>query len=904
MTRAILFLIFLSPIALAQDAADLNHKGIIESWDDESLERGRKLYQACAGCHGLDGNSPLHPTARAFGRDEFKFGSDPYSMFRTITYGNGAMLSQTWLSPSERYDVIHYLREALIQPTNENMYVELSDDYLNGLPKGASMGQREGRGSRDYGPVLMSQIERRVNRAATFFLPGGFHASYDLHRMVLSDVWRGELDLSETQHKRLRGERQPVPEGERFDELLDWYWCFGEGLEPAPSTMGEQGIDGGKPSTPLPENLVRYSGRYVHGRHAALAYTIGNREVLETPGVTERGDGVIMHHTLLIFPGDSAMRLCVGQQRDDGWPITTTLDFLGTASDEARVTGTIAATATEDDRGEFGRFIAASVVGDTEELAWAFDDALRIGLVIPSSTEPLRLRIYRIAGEGRGVLESFTRFMRARHEEGEFALPDMNVFREGGPRIWRDTIATSITLDDEALHYDPVDYEEPNRRRGLASRAHVPYVMDTIALPEPNPWNAWMRMSAIDFFDDGRAAVSTLGGDVWIVDGLDGETAQWTRYASGMFEPLGIKVVDGEIYVTCRGGIVKLHDLNDDGQADFYENFYPDPNVSNGFHAYNFDLERDAEGYFYYIKPGLYTDFTQAGAVVKVAPDGSRGEYISTGFRVPNGLTLAGDTLYASDNQGQWTPANEINIIKRDTFYGVSQSGKAQSEKWEKPMIFLPQEFDNSPGDMAVADDERFGPLSGYLINTSFGKGWMYYVMPNETGAAAIAFPFQLQAGVQRAATNPADGQMYAVGLTGWDTEAEYAEGCFHRIRYTDDTGCIVTNTEVVDDGIVLTFSSPVDAESLMRVRFKVEQWNYRWTKNYGSDDWSVDDPNEEGRDRRAVTGIALSDESTRVQLTIPDLKPAHTTRINFEARSHDGIDIRDTVYMTIHELR
>ena len=42
-------------------------------------------------------------------------------------------------------------------------------------------------------------------------------------------------------------------------------------------------------------------------------------------------------------------------------------------------------------------------------------------------------------------------------------------------------------------------------------------------------------------------------------------------------------------------------------------------------------------------------------------------------------------------------------------------------------------------------DDARFGPLLGRLLHTSFGKGWMYYLMLQQIGtvdqAAIVALP-------------------------------------------------------------------------------------------------------------------------------------------------------------------
>ena len=59
-----------------------------------------------------------------------------------------------------------------------------------------------------------------------------------------------------------------------------------------------------------------------------------------------------------------------------------------------------------------------------------------------------------------------------------------------------------------------------------------------------------MRLTGFDFYADGRrAAVCTWDGDVWLVDGLDlpaRENLTWQRIASGLFQPLGLKIVDGQ----------------------------------------------------------------------------------------------------------------------------------------------------------------------------------------------------------------------------------------------------------------------------------------------------------------------------------------------------------------------
>ena len=47
-----------------------------------------------------------------------------------------------------------------------------------------------------------------------------------------------------------------------------------------------------------------------------------------------------------------------------------------------------------------------------------------------------------------------------------------------------------------------------------------------------------------------RLAVCTWDGDVWLVAGIDDPRRglTWRRIASGLFQPLGLKIVDGAIH--------------------------------------------------------------------------------------------------------------------------------------------------------------------------------------------------------------------------------------------------------------------------------------------------------------------------------------------------------------------
>src|SRR3954453_24210861 len=96
---------------------------------------------------------------------------------------------------------------------------------------------------------------------------------------------------------------------------------------------------------------------------------------------------------------------------------------------------------------------------------------------------------------------------------------------------------------------------------GSSGIATGPLVIDTLTVPYDNPWKALMFTSGHDFFENGDAAVCTVHGDVWTVSGIDRDlrNLKWRRFATGLFQPLGLKIVRNQVYVLGRDAITILH---------------------------------------------------------------------------------------------------------------------------------------------------------------------------------------------------------------------------------------------------------------------------------------------------------------------------------------------------------
>src|ERR1043166_8010907 len=341
---------------------------------------------------------------------------------------------------------------------------------------------------------------------------------------------------------------------------------------------------------------------------------------------------------------------------------------------------------------------------------------------------------------------------------------DLTPLTQGGPPRWNPPIAT----------------------RGHLGREDGAFAVDELTPPPDaaNPWHTWMRFGGFDFFKDGqRAAICTWNGDVWIVTGIEGDLGQliWKRIASGLFQPLGVKIVDETIYVTCRDQIARLRDLNGDGEIDFVENFNNDHQVTEHFHEFAMGLQTDREGNFYYAKSArhaLPALVPHHGALLKVSRDGARTEIVATGFRAANGGCLNPDgTFFVTDQEGFWTPKNRINLVEKGGFYGnmwgYTDVTDTSDSAMKQPLCWITNDFDRSPAELIWVPAKTWGPLAGSLLNTSYGMGKIF-VVPYETvngqaqgGIGWLPLPL-FPTGVMPPRFHPTDGQLYICGMYAW----------------------------------------------------------------------------------------------------------------------------------------
>lgn len=607
---------------------------------------------------------------------------------------------------------------------------------------------------------------------------------------------------------------------------------------------------------PLPRDFAHYEGMSLHGSRVVLRYTIGTAQILETPWA-EGTDPA------LIFTREFEVGRC-------RHPVRIVLSDAGA---HAELVGAGAGDGA-------GAMSGAEIQGTPGK---------NLTLLIPARDATIRIKA--------AIWTADPASQAAHRELVKKSPPCVKVaeLTQPGPGRWGEPLVT----------------------QGVVSNQADPYVLDTLTVPFENRYRALMFLSGHDFFENGDAAVCTAHGDVWRVGGIDDklERITWKRFATGLFQPLGLKIVKDAagkqlVYVLGRDQITRLHDQNADGEADFYENFNNEGQVTTNSHEFATCLETDSHGNFYYLKGDSGSQTLHDGCLLRVTPDGQKLEVFATGFRNANGMSIGpDDTITVAPQEGTWTPGSAVFQVRQGGFYGAMQSHHraVPPTTYDRPICWLPRLQDNSSGGQAWVTSDRWGPLQGQLLHFSFGTCRMFLTLRENLDegvqGGTVQFPLLFDSGVMRGRFRAQDGQLYVTGLKGWVSSA-VQDGCFQRVRYTGTPVDLPIAMQTYSNGVALTFSEPLDREAAEDPdNYGAEEWNYLWSGNYGSPELKVTSPNQVGRDEIDVKSATLLPDGRTVFLELALLNPAMQVGINYTLNSRAGRPIKQTFYATLHKL-
>ena len=904
----------LMAIKIPEYESQIDHAGFISEWNGESLSRGAAIYQrVCANCHGTKDQLGSLPTALRFAEGKFKNGSDPYSMYRTLTHGYGFMPAQTWMVPAQKYDVIHYIRETFMG-ANPNVDSGLGDsglgkgtdltvEYLQRLPKGDSRGpapsQIEVWSAMDYGNQLTHCYEIPGDKLNIAYKgvamridpgPGGITRGndwmiFDTDTMRWAAGWRVDgddpkqhfIDWRDIQFNGEHGIHPRIVGRTVFANAVGPGWA-----DPATGSLDDDQRVVGRDNRrygPLPKAWANYHGLFNHGSRTVVWYSVGDAEILESPTLLESGTDV---------PVAFARVLNIA-------PHAQTLEFrladLGPQDLDAKIVMPRGALDGPSDQN------IASV---------HYLDSITVGLY--GKLQGLEL----INRDGRLVVR-----VPASETQRQFLAWTSESYAEsakesGNTRLTELLLSYSLDLQP-FLKNAPSRWAQVLQSESKVSFQSGSFAIESLVAPEPNPWLAQMRFTGLDFFSDGSLGVSTWDGDVWrVYEQSELGKLSWKRIASGLYQPLGLKILDDTVYLTCRDQLAVLRHFDDDGEADFIQCLNNDHQVTEHFHEFAMGLQTDEAGNFYYAKSGrhaLKAVVPQHGTLLRVSPDGSKTEILATGFRAANGVCLNPDgSFIVTDQEGFWNPKNRINWVTYDeatgpkfygNMFGYHDVTDTSDSAMEPPLCWITNAFDRSPAELMWVDSPIWGELQGGLLNFSYGYGKVYWVLHEQVeglrqgGMIELPIP-SFPTGVMRGRFHPGDHHLYACGMFSWAGNAT-APGGLYRIRKLSEPSHLPIGLSARTDGLHLRFAEPLAAGSVLPERVHVKAWDLKRSERYGSDHI-----NER---TLQVIKTELSEDGTSVRIEVDGLSPTWGMEILYDFRSRSDQVVSGKIHNTIHQL-
>lgn len=431
-------------------------------------------------------------------------------------------------------------------------------------------------------------------------------------------------------------------------------------------------------------------------------------------------------------------------------------------------------------------------------------------------------------------------------------------------------------------------------------------------------------ITGLDFLPNGDLVFCTARGEIFIrSEPADAPgTNILRRFARGLMEPAGLRVLSGEVFVAQKCELTRLRDTDGDGEADLFECVSQAWGFTGGARQFATGPVADKEGRLHVFLDGRGArwEVPFRGWDARFSRAGKDFEGWASGFHAPGGaLALNGD-VFVTDNAGPWVPAAKLIHVQESKFQGYPSTQPAPQEQFKEPKefaqpaVWFPSRLVKSVAGMAVAP-ESWGAFAGQVL-VADGEGGLLRVSLEQVNGEwqGTAWPLldataevrRRTASASPTAPNPpphhgayarlafaADGQLWLGGAAG-----------LSRIRPVGPIPFAVKSVKALADGYDLTFTQPVNPASATKpASYEIAQFNYRHTVVPGAEH------DFEGTPGRSsvlkVSAASVATDCLTVRLTVPGLRAGFVTSIRaVGVRSATAQPLRsDTFFHTVNQL-
>lgn len=464
------------------------------------------------------------------------------------------------------------------------------------------------------------------------------------------------------------------------------------------------------------------------------------------------------------------------------------------------------------------------------------------------------------------------------------------------------------------------------------------YQLMTLPIPE----GVSLEVGGLASLPDGRLAVSTRRGEIWMITNPYMENLTkptFTRFATGLADILGLAYKDGGMYFSQRGELTKASDTNGDGKADNFETVYRWP-LSGHYHEYSYGPFLHPDGSMYVTLNVSFhpIEWWKAeslakwrGWMLKISPDGQMTP-IATGLRSPTGVGFnkEGDVFY-SENQGDWVGTGGITHVEKGDFVGnpaglvwthlpesplklkyedIPDSGEPMFEVAKKiknlktQTVSLPHTIlgQSTSGILLNSDKGNFAPFfEGQLFIGDQAQSKIMRVSLEKVNGQyqGAAFPFieGFSSGILRM-TWGNDGSLF-VGMTnrGWGSTGKEPYGV-QRVVWTGKTPFEIKTMSAKPDGFELEFTKPLDKKTASDLAsYKVTGFTYKYHHEYGSPITNQEDC--------SVRGVVVSEDGLKARVVVDNLREGYIHEVKADGvMDQNGMALlHNTGYYTLKSI-
>ncbi len=392
------------------------------------------------------------------------------------------------------------------------------------------------------------------------------------------------------------------------------------------------------------------------------------------------------------------------------------------------------------------------------------------------------------------------------------------------------------------------------------------------------------RLSGVAFGDGMMYVIALTEGQIWrtpIPPPDQPQRVRWQKYASGLYNPIGLQMIDGRLFVAQKPEITELIDRNGDGVVDHFRTVASGWALSTGWHEYTFGLAADRQKNLwvalnagnFWTNPGYVNLGKWRGSVLRFSCATDQIHEVATGCRVPNGIVCGpGGDIFFTDNQGDWIQSCKLAHVIPGRFYGHPEDKPDILPEGEYPdgpsAVWLPyhreRAVESSASTSGPAWDGTqgaFGPFADQLFVGDVGYGTNSGIMrialqkvDGQYQGAAFRFIDGQPHGCLRMKFGP-DNQLYMCSLTTGLTRTKYqgpAPLAMHSLKIRPGgRGFVIRLTRPLAKGTRL---QPGD--------FLVRKYHYLYTGEYGSPE--ADSANV------PVEKAQLASDRMSIELTFP----------------------------------